>query len=255
MSVELIIAMTAVLVAQIVKGTTGFGAGLVCIPILSVLWSPAEAIFLASVTDAVAGFFLWLEVRREVRWRLVLAVLAAMAPGLFLGLWLLEVLPRQAILVTMGAVVAAMGMQFALWPVQVGRGELEEVPDDPRCWRQALGAGAIAGVAAGAIGTPGPPIIYWARLWFTDHFFRAQVVAMFLIVAATLPVSLLSKGLTDLESSWKLFFLMPVVPVGASIGAWLSPRLSRVAFGRMVGVILTGAGLTLLMRAGQAWIG
>jgi uncharacterized membrane protein YfcA len=151
----------------------------------------------------------------------------------------------------MGLVVAGMGLQMAVNPVQEGRGDLAHLPDAPGALlTQAAAAGAVGGVMGGAIGVPGPPVILWARAWFTDLFFRTQIIAVFTVVAGTLPAMLWVRGLAEPQQAWKLLVLLPMVPVGNLIGIWLAPRLSRHAFGRLVGVVLVGTGGLLLVRAG-----
>ena len=247
---ELALAAAVVLVAQIVKGTTGFGAALVALPALSVLYGPANAIVLVATVDLFSGTALVIEVWRAIRWRLVLALLIPTIVGMQIGAYALLLAPEQVLLVAMGLVVATMGLRFAIRPVQEGHGELEALPDDDRALLgQAAIAGLVSGVMGASVGAPGPPVVIWARQWFADRFFRAQVIGWLWFTGTGITITLVARGAADLSILWVVPWMLPSVVIGVGFGAWMSPRLSRELFGRAVGVVLIGSGSLLLGRA------
>lgn len=246
---EWMVAAAVIVVAQTVKGITGFGAALVALPVVSLIYGPADAILLVSTVDLIAGMGLLAEVLRQVRWRLVLALLVPTLLGLQVGATLLLVAPERVLLFAMGVVVAAMGARFALRPVQEGHGELDDFPGGAGLLAQAGAAGFLSGVMGASVGASGPPVVIWARRWFTDRFARAQIVAWLQGTGVALGLTLVGRGAVGLETLALVPWMLPGAFAGVFAGAWLSPKLSKVAFGRAVGVLLVISGSLLLGRA------
>ncbi|MEZ4319508.1 MAG: sulfite exporter TauE/SafE family protein [Myxococcota bacterium] len=242
----LAVAAAAMAIAQLVKGVTGFGSALVAMPVLLLLLDPADAILVMAVTDVFAGAWLIWDVWPRIRWVLVLSMFVGTVPGQWVGTGLLDVLDEVWVRRALGALVASMGASFALRPVVHGRGELTDLPAEPG--RLLVGA-AIAGIAAGAmgglVGASGPPMIAFCKRHFEDQFFRAQLVVFFQLSSLALALLLLSRG-ARLETLGIVPWMLIPVFVGNRSGAFLAPRVSRVVFGRVTGLVLVASGLALL---------
>lgn len=246
----------ALFVAHVVKGITGFGSSLVAIPFLTLLYGPAEAIVVGASCDLLAGLALTVQVRDRMHPRLILTMFLPALLGIQVGALLLAWLPLEALMVLMGLVVGGMGARFAWRPVQVGHGELTDFPEPPGPLRaQAIGIGFLSGVTAGSVGAAGPPVVIWMRRWFDDGFFRAQVIALMALSAVSMPTVLFLNGLVEPRALLRVPLLLPAIVAGVGIGSWLAPRLSKEAFGRVVGVVLCGVGGMLLLRAAMGAMG
>ncbi len=245
---SIFLSMLTIALALMVKGITGFGSGLVTVTLLTLIWGPREAIFMSACTEVVACSILLPEVWRDIRLKLLGAIVVPLSAGIWLGTGLLTVISDDWLTMAVGTMVAISGIYFAIKPVAEGRGELDDLPEEPGL---VLGLGAFVGFFGGILGglttASGPPIIIYGRYFFTDRFGRAQFIGIFAISSCTILAMLLWRGVVQADVMWRLPWLLPPLVLGAILGAWLSPKLSRVQFGRLVGIILAAAGAALLV--------
>ena len=247
--IAIVLSIAIVAIAQIVKGITGFGSALVSVPVLTLLWGPVEGIFLAGFCDVVGGAVLLPGAWKQLDFRLIAAMYLPLVVVQNFATDLLTTIPAESFHIAMGVVVLVMGLDMALRP-EVGCGDLTALPEPPYKF---LGIAAVAGAAAGGFsglfGTPGPPSALFFRRFFEKTFMRAHILALFWPAALGLMLMLTFKGgITDLGHAYTNgAMLVPSIFVGAVFGARLARKLSRAAFSRMVGLVLTGAGLALLL--------
>lgn len=246
----LAVAVVAAFVAHLVKGITGFGSGLVLIPVLAWLWGPREAIFVSACLDLVAGLGHAWRARRLLRVGLVAAVVVPLFAGQWLGTWLLVALPERAVARLVGALIALFALEILLRPIRPGRGELTDLPHEARpLLARAAVAGTLGGVLGGLTGASGPPIILYMRRWYREVFFRAQLMAIFLLGAVSMVSLLWARGIGQPALLPRVALLLPSLFAGAALGTWLSTRLDRATFARLVGAVVLFAGLGLAVGA------
>ncbi|MCB9746180.1 MAG: sulfite exporter TauE/SafE family protein [Alphaproteobacteria bacterium] len=246
---DILLASVAVFFAQLVRGVTGFGQSMVAIPPLVLLFGAQETLFIVAFANALAGVLLVPGAWAQMRMAVLLAVLLPLVAGQHVGTELLVTLPEETVRRVVGGVIGVFGLDVMLRPVRAGRGELSDLPPRPYPQLGAVGlAGLAGGVMGGLTGVDGPPIILALRHSFTDRFIRAQLIGIFGVSAITLSSLLWWKGAGDAESLRKVVLLLPALAAGALVGERLSGRLSPVGFGRLVGALLVGSGVTLLLR-------
>lgn len=243
---DLLIAALAVGFGQVVKGITGFGAALVAMPVLVMLYGPRDAVAVMVGVDTLAGLSLMPAARKQIVWTVVLAVFLPLLVGQTFGTTMLISLPERPIALALGVLVTILGSALVYRPVTTGWGELEQVPQGRS---EIYGFGAVAGVFGGVlqalVGAAGPPIVVWTRRYFTDAFGRAQLIAVFWLGAAALWMQLTIRNGGLGESAVRIAACLPTLLGGAMLGQYLSDKLPRESFGRMVGLLLVGAGLVL----------
>lgn len=135
--------------AGLVRGFTGFGSGLVFMPVAAQILPPFSALLAMTLMDIVGPLpnagSAWRQVNRGDLYRLILGCLCALP----LGLWLLtqvspEVFQISVSLTALGMLaILALGLRY--------RGEVGN--------RTVTGIGAGAGFIGGMAGLPGPPVI------------------------------------------------------------------------------------------------
>lgn len=244
----LLAAALAMALAQLVKAVTGFGSGLVAMPVMILVFGPAEALLLMVCCDLLAGSLLLADVWRGVRWPLVVALLLGVGPGQWAGTGLLVVLDPVWVARALGVVVVGMGASIAWRPIVEGRGELEDLPSPAGpLLGAAWGAGLLGGVLAGLVGAGGPPIIALMRRWFTPAFQRAHLIVTFFTSSCLLLGMLLVRGVDPGVLTSLPWLLVPLV-LGNRAGVWTARRVDKAAFGRVTGGLLVLAGTGLLLR-------
>lgn len=245
-----LLAAAALFTGQVVKGITGFGAALVSVLLLNWLMPPAEAIFLTACIDILGGGLLLVQVRREVKWTLVLALFLPLVLGQVLGTELLVRLPVTVLKVLVGAFIGWMGLRWVLRPIRPGVGELPGLPSEPkRLLAQATLAGSLGGVCGGLMGASGPPVILFMKRYFNDAFVRTTLIATFFLGACTLVGLLTLRQATPAAVFSVLPWVVPAAVVGNLLGSRLSGRLPRAGFARLVGALLMLSGTGLILRA------
>ena len=238
----------ALFLGQLVKGITGFGAALVSVLLLNWLMPPAQAILLSACIDILGGGILLAQVRREVRWTLVLVMLLPLILGQVVGTGLLVRLPVAVLTVMVGVFVGLMGLRWVVQPIRPGIGELSDLPHQSRgLLLQAGIAGTLGGLCGGLLGASGPPVILFMKRHFQDRFVRSTLIATFFLGACSLVMLLWLRDATPHESIELLPWVIPGAIAGNVLGSRLSEHIPRVAFARMVGalLLLSGGGLVL----------
>lgn len=93
------------LVAYFLRGITGFGSGLIAIPLLAHFLPLTFVVPMVLVLDFVASVALSRHTRLQVRWDEIRFLLPASIVGVLLGTFLLVNLPREPMLVALALFV------------------------------------------------------------------------------------------------------------------------------------------------------
>lgn len=225
--------------ASFVHGLAGFGIGLVSLAFLPLIMSPVTAIVLMTVYTVVFSLGMLLPLRREVeRQALTLLVLGTIV-GTPIGVWVLAALPVTVLTRLIGLTLIAIVLLewCGVYPQRLsGR-------------RWALGAGVVAGIAGGAVGTPGPPVIlYTAAQPWSKRRVKATLQAFFLANQSVILLGYWWAGLLT-RDVWQAgaVFVVPGA-LGLVAGVVLFNHVDQARFRRIVFAVLFVSGVVLLLR-------
>lgn len=225
--------------ASFVMGLAGFGIALVSMAFLPYLMSPVTAIVLLTIYALVFAAAFVVQLRRDIEPVALTDLLIGTIVGTPLGVWGLATLPTATLNRLIGLMlVVAVALEWRrLYPKRlVGHG-----------W--GLGAGMLAGIIGGAVGTPGPPVVlYAASQGWSPRTMKANLSAFFtvnqgVILAGYWWVDLLTPEVWRLA----LAYAAPAV-IGCLAGVALFDRLDAVRFRRVVFSLILASGLVLLVR-------
>jgi uncharacterized protein len=225
--------------ASFVMGLTGFGIALVAMAFLPWLMSPVTAIVVLTIYAFVFSVVVVVQLRRDLTPGALVHLLIGTVAGTPLGVWLLASLPPSALNRLIGLVlvlVVALELRGVMPTRLVGR-----------AW--ALGAGFLAGLIGGAVGTPGPPVIvYTTTQGWSPRTIKANTMGFFVanqgvILAGYWWVGLLTREVTTVS----LAFAVPAL-AGVATGVALFGRLDAARFRRVVFGLLLVSGVVLLAR-------
>lgn len=246
-----LLALAAVtLLAYAVKAATGFGPALVVVSLGSVLVGPVDAVILAAFLDLASGAgLLWMDRRRRIGepWR---SLALTMAAGAVAGSLLLDVLPTA----TLTLIVALGVVGFGLWmlmgtlaPSRARRRATGSPPESPAApfIQQAVVAGA--GISGGLIGVGGPPLVIYFGSRLPRDRFRAMIVPILLVAAVFRVLTYGATGQVDAEVLLLLAASLPALPLGLALGNRVFQRWSERSFRVAVALLVTAAGLSLLL--------
>jgi uncharacterized membrane protein YfcA len=201
--------------------------------------SPADAIVLMTLYAAAFALVIFVPVRRDFTPGRVGDLVLGTVAGAPLGVWALARFEASLLNRLIGLMLlVAVALEW--------RGRYPETLEGRR-W--GLGAGVLAGVIGGAVGTPGPPVVLYATTQgWSPRAIKANLQAFFVVNQVVLLAGYWWAGLLTREV-WRLAALYAVPAIaGVAAGMALFDRIDPVRFRRLVFALLFVSGLVLLAR-------
>jgi uncharacterized membrane protein YfcA len=231
------LAVLIAFIAGFVRGFSGFGAGMVYVPLIGALFGPRFAVVSLLIVDFICSFPYMIVALPHVRWRETLPLLIGCALALPLGtLALIYVDPTPlrwtiAIIIVIFVLLLASGWRY--------HGQ----PKAP----VTLAVGAISGALGGATQIPGPPVImYWLGGAMGAATVRANLIAYFALCDL---FSIIVYGASGLLTNEPIFFgLAMIIPfiAGAGAGSLLFAFISDANYRVSAYIIILFAAITSL---------
>jgi uncharacterized membrane protein YfcA len=234
----ILLASGLVFLAAIVRGYSGFGFSLLAITSLSLIFSPAQIIPAIFMLEIAASLHMLPAIWRDVHWRSLAFLMAGTVIGTPLGVHFLASVPQAPM--TLALAVFVLVATLLLW-----RGfALSAMPNGPAT----LAVGTATGIANGAFGIGGPPVIVFYFASPAGHAVgRASLVAFFVLTDVTGLLFLAREGLVTRESGLMALAFLPALAAGVWLGSRIFASADPERFRRIVLVIL--AGLAVLTAA------
>ena len=260
------LALTMAFLAATIQRATGFGFGMIFMSGFLPILPPIEAVTIASIANALLTVVASAQLRRDIDWGFVRALMPSLAVGTLLGLltyaivvdWVVEALALGVICWTIWQVANNLPGVTARW----SREPLAQ-DDDPR--KQQVSAKSIAwpGLFGGYLGfmlsMPGPTIVgYMHKIAMDAINVRATLMLIFLVVSLFRlvlgPVFFGLEGFPWALTFWGTASVVVGSGVGTLLGRWLHP--SSFAWVQLFFITLSGILIASgLWAAAQVWLG
>lgn len=209
--IQLAFAILIIFLAAIVRGFSGFGFSLLSITALSLLYTPAEIVPSIFMLELAASLNLLPSIWKDIHWRSLAPLTLGCLVATPVGVWFLAHIapaPMQLAL----AIFVLLAVALLWWGFS-----LKSMPGPVASTL----AGAASGLANGAFGIGGPPVVLF---YFSSPAGaaagRASMIAFFL---ATDTIGLINQGAEGLlgrdVALRALAYLPPLVA-----GVWLGSR-------------------------------
>jgi hypothetical protein len=229
----------ALLLAYLVRGATGFGSGLVGVPLLALMLPLTLVVPVVSALDYLASITHGVAHRAAIVWRDLWVLLLPALLGLVLALYLFKNLDLSLLTRGLGVFV----LLYAAWAL------LAVQPKQRRSRAWGLPLGLLAGLIGTLFGIGGPFYVIYFRLRRLDkHQFRASFAMTYLIEGLARLVGYALAGLFDRDGFLLMLAGIPVVFAGLYLGEHIHSRLSQRGMHRLVSVLVLLAGVALLMK-------
>lgn len=229
------------LLAYFIRGITGFGSGLIAIPLLAHFLPLTFVVPLVLVLDFIASVVLSRHTRLQVRWDEIRDLVPASIVGILIGAFLLVNLPREPLLVGLALFVIFFGLRY-LFNVH------SEKPIS-RWW--SLPTGLSGGLIGAMFGTGGPPfVVYLSHRLHDKTQLRGTLSGLFMLDGALRIVTFLFMGLllqTDMLTS--ILLAVPLLGLGLYLGNRVHLGITRRQQLAVIGLLLLGSGGSLLWKA------
>lgn len=242
MSPEQIAAAAVILLtAYVIRGITGFGSGLISVPLLALFLPLQFVVPLVLLLDFTASLVIGGLHFKRVRWNEIGVLIPFGIVGVILGTTLLVKLPAEPMLLALAAFVFA----FAV------RSILNIHGDRPASRLWAVPASLTGGTVGALFGTGGPPyVIYLTHRIRDKSDLRATFSALFFFEGITRIASFLVAGLLLTAKVWLAYLIaLPLVLGALYLGGRVHVGLSQVQMTRLVGGLLLVSSLSLLYKA------
>ncbi len=235
-------AVTVLLLAYFVRGLSGFGSGLIAVPLLALRFPLPEVVPFMLIADfGAAGLVGGLSAHR-VDWPEIRRLMPATVIGVVIGTHLLVALPPALLLTILGGFVLAFALRSLLL-----RQNGFVVASKHWAWPAALSGGAVSGL----FGTGGPPyVIYLSHRIQDKGALRATLSALFFLEGLLRIITFLLAGLLLGHEVWRnALIAAPLVITALYFGGHIHARLTDRQMLQGVSLLLLGSGVSLLAKA------
>lgn len=208
-------------VSGVVRGFSGFGGGLIFIPLASATLGPKVAVPMFYLFDLGSATPYGALSLRRCDWRQVLPMILGYLVLLPAGAWLLSNIDPLALRWgTDGLVFLALVLLVSGWRL---RGD----PTPPL----SFGVGAAAGLMGGSTGVSGPPVIaYWLSGRSNAVNLRDNIMAYYALLSSSTDVAYFIQGLFTWHIAAYALLGWPAYAGGLWAGAHLFGKSSDKAF-------------------------
>lgn len=245
---------------QFIYATVGFGAGMFAVTLLVLLLDDLPGVvmtmlLLTWITEVIVLSREW----RHAWGKMLLVIVPPTVIGLWVGTRTLAAGNGEALKFVLGAFVAVAGLYFLWSDIRAAvRDASAPAPNastiaprrrvTPRLVALCAPIGLVSGVLGACFGTGGPPVvILFKSLGLDKRAFRATLLGLFI----TMSVSRITFGITEhiltLDNVHAALWLVPGSVIGTTVGAKVHGHLSEHVFARVVSVLITVLGVTLIV--------
>ncbi len=235
------ISLIIILTAYFIRGITGFGSGLISVPLLAHFLPLQFVVPLSLMLDFTASLVLSRHGQRQVRWDEIRPLLPFTLLGIVLGTTLLLRLPREPLLTGLGCLVILFGVRTVF--------NIHGEKQISRLW--AMPAGLSGGMIGALFGTGGPPyVIYLSHRMRDKSALRATFSGLFLLEGILRIITFMLAGLLLQEQLLTAILVsIPVMGAGLYLGHKVHVGISNRQLMLLIGLLLLVSGGSLLWKA------
>ena len=227
------------LLAGLIQGLTGFGGGLVAIPLLCLIMDVKEAVPLSILSGlaitTVMAWNLWQHMDR----RKILPMLIGSLPGIVAGTLLLKVADPVVINRMLGLLLISIsGINLTFKPRPINPSTV---------WGYI--AGFFSGAITASVGAGGPPVIIYTTLtdWKKDEI-KATLTGFFVLNGYITAAVHAGTGVINGTTLRIFVATLAFVLLGTYLGSAISGRINRRTYLRIVYLLLMVLGVIMLAR-------
>ncbi|OGT88959.1 MAG: hypothetical protein A2286_10450 [Gammaproteobacteria bacterium RIFOXYA12_FULL_61_12] len=236
---QLVLMALVLILAYLVRGITGFGSGLIAIPLLAQMLPLSLVVPMVGLLDYFAAASHGVKHREAIAWREILPLMPFTLVGVVTALYLFKTIHAELLLRFLGGFV----LLYALYSL-FGR-----EPEGGGTRRWAIPAGGLGGLVGTLFGTGGPfYVIYLHLRGLTKTPFRATVATIFLLDGASRILGYFLSGFYSRDTLMLAGAALPVMAVSLYAGGHIHTNISQESFRRAIAFTLAGSGMALLLR-------
>jgi uncharacterized membrane protein YfcA len=234
---SLIITISGVFLAAVLRGFTGFGFGLAAVPLLSLALPPAQVVPLVVTLQVIIGVGGLRAAWPECDWRSVGALFPGLVAGVPIGFLVLTMVPANPVRLIIGAIIA-----FSVWLIHRG----VRLPSSPSRL-VGFGVGLTSGIINGLASVGGPPVVvYLMAVGHSAARMRATSIVYFMLAGCVAFAPMAARGLVTRDVLLWAVAALPVLFAGSQLGTWAFFR-SKPRHHRLVALVTLSVLAVLLI--------
>ena len=236
---ELVLCVVIIFIAYVIKGLSGFGSGLVAIPLLAFFLPLPFIVPVLALVSYTGTVYQSVTYREHVVWRDLWPLLPFSLAGITIALWLLVNADITVLTLTLGIFIFCYAI-YSLLPHNIKSGS--------RWW--AVAAGSSAGLVGALFGTGGPfYVLYLKMRQVTKQQFRATITMIFLVDGGARMLGYYYSDLFTSKMVTLALVLLPVLMLAMYVGQHLHIKINDHRFNQVVSVLLLVSGLSLAIKS------
>ncbi|MDC0335939.1 sulfite exporter TauE/SafE family protein [Pseudodesulfovibrio sp.] len=236
---ETIAIAAIVVIAGFLQGLTGFGFGLIALPLLGLFIPIKTVIPLIVMLGFCLTLTLTIQLRRSIRFRNMIMLFIATVPGIPLGVYLLKHLSAQPLSLALGALM----ISFTSYQLMV------KPTPRPLGLPWTLTAGFLSGILGGSIGAGGPPVIIYSTMqpWSKDES-KATLTFFFFVSTIVILANHAVSGLITGEVTTYFLTSLPALGVGIFLGTIAYKYISDQGYRKLALVLVFLLGCMMIIK-------
>lgn len=236
---QILLAILVIFIAYTLKGLSGFGSGLVAVPLLAFILPLVVIVPILGLLSYSGTLMQSISLRKQVIWPDLLPLIPFSLLGIVLALWLLANLDARILTLCLGGFVMSYAL-YSLVPTRVSAAG--------RQW--AIPAGALGGMIGALFGTGGPFYIIYLKLRQHDkNQFRASIAMIFLFDGGFRITGYALTGLYTSQVLMLVVLLTPVLVLGMYVGNHIHLNIKQHQFNRVISLLLLFSGMMLIYKS------
>ena len=237
----LAVAIPTLAIAYIIFGIAGFGTALMAAPVLAQTLPVSAIVPLLALLDCLAAIVNGVKLSDKIARREMMWLVPLMIAGSLVGAWLLLVIPPKPMMLALGIFVVGYALYALFTPAaRVGLKQVFVVP-----------FGLIGGIFSAMFGSGGfIYAMYLSRRLEDKDAMRATQSALIALSTFTRVVIFALAGVyADFKLLALALLLVPAMLIGLYVGHYITLRMTREQFLRVLNFVLIATGTALILRA------
>lgn len=238
-STHYISALLIIVTAYTFRGITGFGSGLIAIPLLALFMPLTFVVPFISILDISASVIHTIHTRKYIAWKILLRALPFAVIGVSVALFIIKTLDTQVLVKALGIFIILFAIYSLISP------KLKK--NDSPIWP--VFGGFFGSFIGTLFGTGGPFYVFYFHLQDMDKsVFRATCAATFLLDGLIRATGFTLSGFYTTTVLLNILYALPVMFIAMYIGEHLHTNITQRSFQRAIGIFLIFSGMALILK-------
>ena len=233
------LALFILILAYTFRGVTGFGSGLISIPLLALFLPLTFVVPFISILDISASIVHVFHTRQHISWKVIFRAVPFAVFGVTFALFIIKSINTLVLVKALGIFIILFAIYSLISPT------LKK--NDSFIWP--IFAGFFGSLIGTLFGTGGPFYVFYFQLQKLDKtVFRATSAAVFMIDGLIRAVGFTLSGFYTQTVLINILYALPIMFFAMYIGNQLHTNISQRSFQKAIGIFLIFSGIALILK-------